>query len=89
MALNHLFNDYATEWTTSFDGFIQNDHIDVDLRGVKLKNITVTLADDGLSQKLGDKIKELADVKKTLNSYNTDRMLIQAQIDVLEEMLRD
>lgn len=89
MALNHLLNRASGEWTVADNGWERSEHIDVDLRGVKLKNITVTLEDNGLSQKLRDKIKELADVKKTLNSYNTDRMLIQAQIDVLEEMLRD
>ncbi|MFB7420723.1 hypothetical protein ACFC1L_39765 [Streptomyces sp. NPDC056210] len=88
MALGNLTNNFATEWTTYFDDHTMREHVDVDLRGAKLKNITVVVEDNGTEQRVKDKLKSLERSIVT-GDYSSlvDKALLQAQIDILREVV--
>ncbi|WP_406379137.1 hypothetical protein [Streptomyces sp. NBC_00197] len=75
------------DWSREYDMYSMRDHVDVDLRGVRLKNITVTLEDNGTEQRVRDKIKELGLEKEAEGLSLIDKALIQVQIDVLQEVV--
>jgi hypothetical protein len=75
------------DWSREYDMYSMRDHVDVDLRGVRLKNITVTVEDNGTEQRVRDKIKELGLEKEAEGLSLIDKALIQVQIDVLQEVV--
>ncbi|MEU3690495.1 hypothetical protein [Streptomyces narbonensis] len=87
--LNSLLNKAGATPHITFDhGFDRmTDHMDVDLRGLKVKNVTIETTDDGTRKKVGLKRQALERQYDTTKSY-AERAILQAQIDVLKEVLR-
>ncbi|MGW2478637.1 hypothetical protein ACWCWQ_02210 [Streptomyces sp. NPDC001571] len=85
------FNDFLTKngahMTMDYGFDRMNEHLDVDLRGLKVKNVTIETTDDGTRKKVGLKRQALERQYDATKSY-AERAVLQAQIDVLKEVLR-
>lgn len=89
MALQYLSDRGASfEWEREFNEYSMRDHVDIDLRNVKMKNVTIALEDDETKLKVE---KKLAELKRTLSAGSLpygEYGFLQAQIDVLSEVLK-
>lgn len=85
--LHHLYQRGAgvdMEWQTSWDR--DEMHATVDLTGVRLKNITLTVEDNGTLKRVKDKIAELERELSDESLSHMEKAFTHAQLDVLREV---
>lgn len=81
----HLFARGA-EATWSWDREDCMQEVEVDLRGMRVKHVSVVLEDNGTQQRVKDKIRELEKRRESSDDV-TARTILAIKIETLQEVL--